>query len=238
LAFVPEHWLNFYVLQSSIKFTEETMKVKTMVVLFAVMLAGSAFAGDKNKKDESLFNPGQFSFEKGSPKGHKNNHSVDLAGVSQFASWATRQDIMVIAPKDQTAQVEAQLTFGPGSFANLYTKETWIVFGMVREMNWRLVIGRDGKVTTSFPRHAKYTYADGSTEEDDDAVTSHAVMTGCPEYGAWPIFYGHFDGKVLDVATEQQGVCTGGTLWRDWFGVSEEMGPLHTDILLSLEVVE
>jgi hypothetical protein len=225
--------------QPDIKIREDTMKGITIVVLFAVVLSGSVFAGDGNRKDVSSFNPEQFSFENGSLKGHKHNPSVDLTGATQFASWAVKTGEMVIVPQDQTSQVEARLRFGPGSFATLYTKETWANFGgMVREMNWNLVIGRDGKVTTSFPRHAKYTYEDGSTEEDYNTVASHAEMTGCPEYGAWPIFNGHFDGKRLDIATEQQGVCTGGTLWKDWFGVSEEMGPLHTDILLSLEVVE
>jgi hypothetical protein len=219
-------------------FTEEIMKGIAIVVLFVFMLAGSAFAGNENAKDASSSNHGQFSVENSSQKRHKHYPSVALTGVMQFAAWATRKDITVIAPKDQTGQVEARLTFGPGPFATLYTKETYEVFGMVREMNWKLVIERDGKVKTSFPLHAKYTYSDGSTEEDDNTVASHAEMTGCPEYGAWPIFYGHFDGERLDIATEQQGVCTGGTLWKDWLGVSEEMGPLHVDVLLSLEVTE
>jgi len=217
------------------------MKSIAIALLFAVMLSGSAFAGDEKKGDVSLSNAGQFSVENGSPKGHRNYPSVDLTGVFQFATWATRKDITVIAPKDQTAQVEARLTFGPGPFAKLYTKEIWTDFGFVREMNWNLVIGRDGKVTTSFPRHATYYYEPPFTipsEEVDDTVAAHAEATGCPEHGTWPIFYGHFDGKFLDIASEQQGVCTGGNMWKDAFGVSEAMGALHVDTLLSLEVTD
>jgi hypothetical protein len=218
------------------------MKAITIVMLFTVVLTGSAFAADEKKGDVSLSSSRQFSVENGSQKWNRHNPSLNLSGVSQFASWATRKDIVVIAPEDQTSQVEARLTFGPGSFANLYTKEKWAAYdGMVREMNWTLVIGRDGKVTTSFPRHATYYYGPDFTipsEEDHNTIATHAEMTGCPEYGTWPIYHGHFDGKLLDIATEQQGVCTGGTYWKEAYGVSEDMGPLHTDIILSLEVTE
>jgi hypothetical protein len=223
------------------------MKTIAIVMLFAVALAGSAFAGDENKKDVSISGSGSSTFKSFSLKKNKHNPPVDLTGVLQFAVWKTRTGEMVITPQDMTALVEAQLTLGPGPFARLYTKETWASYGgMVREMNWVLGIGRDGKVIASFPRHATYYYGPDFTipsEEDFDTIASHAEMTGCPEYGTWPMVHGHFDGKILDIATEQQGVCTGGTYWglppeEGGFGVSEDMGPLHTDVILSLEVTE
>ena len=220
------------------------MKAIAIAMLFAVLLAGTASAGEEQKRTMPLSNRGQSSVQIDNQKMNKHIPPVNLAGVLQFAVWKIRTGEMIILPQDMTAQVEARLTFGPGTIANLYTKETWGGFGgMVREMNWILTIGRDGKTTTRFPLHAKYTYADGSTEEDDNTIASHADMTGCPEYGTFPILYGHFDGKILDIATEQQGICTGGTYWglppeEGGFGVSVDMGPLHTDVIVSLEVTE
>jgi hypothetical protein len=217
------------------------MKAVAIAMLFAVVLAGSAFAGDDSRKEASSSNPGQFFVENGNSRGHKHKPPVELAGAYQLRSTKARTGEMVIPLEATLGQVEARLTFGPGSFATLYTKETWAAWGLVREMSWTLVIGRDGKVTARYPNHATYYYGPDYTipsEEVDNTVGAHAEATGCPEYGTWPIFYGHFDGKYLDIASEQQGVCTGGNMWKDAFGVSEAMGPLHTDTLLSLEVIE
>jgi hypothetical protein len=64
------------------------------------------------------------------------------------------------------------------------------------------------------------------------------VHTGCSLNGTFPTYYGYFDGHYLHAVGELESICTGGTMWKDAFGISEEDGPLHVDFLITMEAVE
>jgi hypothetical protein len=117
------------------------------------------------------------SLDKGSPKGHKHNPPVDLAGVYQLNVFNARTGELVIPLEYSLGQVEARLTFGPGHFANLYTKETWPAWGLAREMNLNLEIGRNGKVTTSYPNHAIYNYGPDFTIPSEEVDKNQCLGT-------------------------------------------------------------
>jgi hypothetical protein len=68
-----------------------------------------------------------------------------------------------------------------------------------------------------------------------DEVTLH---TGCTLSGTFPVYHGHFDGQRLYATSHFHGLCTGGTMWGPWLGVSEEMGPIHVTFGIDLLVDE
>ncbi len=68
-----------------------------------------------------------------------------------------------------------------------------------------------------------------------DEVTLH---TGCTLSGTFPVFHGHFDGQKLSASSHLNGLCTGGTMWGPWLGVSEEMGPIQVTFGIDLPVNE
>ena len=162
--------------------------------------------------------------------------SVELTGVAQFVAWTARTGQMISPPSMNFCPiVEARLTLGRGFFAKLYTKEDCAAGGFLREMKWDVVVGPDGKLAMRLPKLATYLYPDGSTERIDVLALTQE-HTGCPLYGTIPVFYGHFDGTFFHANGELQGICDGGTLWGPMLGVSEALGPLHFDYLISLEV--
>jgi hypothetical protein len=161
---------------------------------------------------------------------------VQLTGVSQFVAWTARTGQMISEPSMNFCPiVEARLTLGPGFFAKLYTKEDCAAGGFLRAMKWDVVVGPDGKVAMRLPKLATYLYPDGRTERIS-VLAQLQEHTGCPLYGTIPVFYGHFDGTFFHANGELQGICDGGTLWGPMLGVSEALGPLHFDLLISLEV--
>jgi hypothetical protein len=168
--------------------------------------------------------------------GPRTSPTVQLTGVSQFVAWTVTGDLKVVSPPANSCPItEARLTRGPGLFAHLYTKEDCSAGGFVREVRWDGMLGYDGSLALRFPRIATYLYPDGSSERIDvwAEVKEH---TGCPLDGTFPVYNGHFDGRYLHAVGEFQGVCDGGKLWGPFLGVSEALGPLHVDFLISLEV--
>jgi hypothetical protein len=168
--------------------------------------------------------------------GHPAPRSVELTGVAQFVVWTARTGEMISPPSMNFCPiVEARLTRGAGFFAKLHTKEDCGAGGFLREMKWDVVMARDGKLAMKLPKFATYLYPDGSSQSVD-VLAELQEHTGCPLHGTIPVFYGHFDGTLFHANGELQGVCTGGTLWGPFLGVSEALGPLHFDYLISLEV--
>ncbi len=161
---------------------------------------------------------------------------VQLTGVSQFVGWAVRTGEVVSPPDINFCPiVEARLTFGPGFLARLYTKESCGGGYVLRDMNWHVVFDRSGKLAMKLPKFATQTYSDG-TVETIEVLPTMREHTGCPLNGTMPIYYGHFDGTFFHASGLFQGICDGGTLWGPLFGVSEALGPVHADFLISLEV--
>jgi hypothetical protein len=163
--------------------------------------------------------------------------TVELTGVSQFVAWtvALEENRIISPPQNACPIIEARLTRGPGFFVQLYTREDCQGGGFVRDVKWNGMLGHDGSLALQFPRFATVRYSDGTSERVDvwAQVKEH---TGCPLNGTFPVYHGHFDGTYLHAVGEFQGVCDGGTLWGPLFGVSEELGPLHVDFLVSLKV--
>jgi hypothetical protein len=202
------------------------MKEKSIFALFAVLMAGFAFAGDGPK---------------GAYKWHKPVPLVELTGVSQYAAWKAKTGDIVVPPSVNYCTIlEARLTQGPGFFSRLYIRE--ICGGiMEREWNWDVLIGKGGNVAMKLPDKA--TYTDLTTTpptvfEVQDIESLVPEHTGCPANGTFPYYYGDFDGKLFQARTNFHGVCTGGTMWGPWFGVNEGMGPLNADFSITLEAID
>ena len=66
-------------------------------------------------------------------------------------------------------------------------------------------------------------------------VTEH---TGCTLSGTFPEYHGNFDGVKFYAYSHFHGLCSGGTMWGPWLGVSEEMGPINVTFTIELEVDE
>jgi len=187
--------------------------VRSFVVVLVLVFAGSLMASE-----------------------HQPRPAVQLTGVAQFVAWAARTGQMVSEPSMNFCPiVEARLTHARGPFARLYTKEDCGGGAFLREMVWGVALKHDGKLSMRLPKFAKHTYADGSTERVE-VLAQIKEHTGCPLNGTMPIYYGHFDGSLFHANGEFQGICDGGTLWGPMLGVSEALGPLHVDFLISLEV--
>ncbi len=219
------------------------MKARVVVLFFAVALAVSAFAGDQKNNEQLLPNPGQISVEKGGgPLGNKQTPPMELQGWSRWAVWETKTGRIRINPEHMFCEIEARLTFGPGFFANLYTKENCGPGIFVRKMKWDVVLGADGNLAMTIPVRGTYYFP---SDTDPNAVVveegdQYALMvehTGCTANGTWPTYYGHFDGKFFHAVGEFESVCTGGNMWIG-MGINPDIGPIHADFLITLEAVE
>ncbi len=158
---------------------------------------------------------------------------VELTGVAQFVAWTTRTGDIVVPPSVMCPIVEARLTYGLGPFARLRTKENCGLFERV--LNWEVVLEHGGKLAMKLPKLGTFYYPDGKVERIE-MLAQIREHTGCPLNGTMPIYYGHFDGSLFHASGNFQGVCDGGILWGPNFGVSEQLGPIHADFLISLEV--
>lgn len=194
------------------------MKALSNMLLFVLVLTAGAFAGDRNNDN---FSPNW------GHKWRKPAPPVELTGVSQYVAWVAGTGQMVSAPDANFCEIsEARLTFGPGSHTSLYTKEECMGGAFIRELNWDVIFRQDGKLAMILPDAA-------------DSMDIMAEHTGCPVHnGTMPVYYGFFDGNLFHATGEFHGVCTGGTMWGPIFGVSEALGPLHVNFLISLEAVD
>jgi hypothetical protein len=166
---------------------------------------------------------------------HPPSETVELTGVAQYVAWAARTGEMLAAPDQNFCPiVEARLTRGPGFFLSLFTTEA-CGGGLFRDAKWDGMIGPDGRLAIKLPKYATMRFPDGSTVKAE-VLPMMKEHSGCELTGTMPVYYGYFDGTLFHANGEFHGICTGGTMWGPMFGISEAVGPVHADFLISLEV--
>lgn len=149
----------------------------------------------------------------------KSNPIIFTEGRTTFGAYLPRTSEYLLDPELINCPATATLSFGQGHDVTLTLVENGNCGG--RETIFM------GEMTPG--GILKLTAPDWVIAE----VTEH---TGCTPSGTFPVYHGNFDGVRLYACSQLHGLCSGGTMWGLWLGVSEEMGPINVTFTIELEV--